>query len=112
MDSRRDKQPLEFPSAGSVFKRPVDNFAAKMIDTAGLKGVSVGGAQVSEKHAGFIINRDHATAEDVRRLVFLVRDEVEKIYHYRLECEIRYISDGLNGDLNWDDPAASLTESE
>lgn len=112
MDSRRDKQPLEFPSAGSVFKRPVDNFAAKMIDTAGLKGVSVGGAQVSEKHAGFIINRDHATAEDVRRLVFLVRDEVEKIYHYRLECEIRYISDGLDGDLNWDDPAASLTESE
>lgn len=102
MDSRREKQPLEFPSAGSVFKRPVDNFAAKMIDTAGLKGVSVGGAQVSEKHAGFIINRDNATAEDVRKLVCLVRDEVEKLYRYRLECEIRYISDGLDGDLGWD----------
>lgn len=103
MESRRDKQPLEYPSAGSVFKRPVDNFAAKMIDTAGLKGVTIGGAQVSEKHAGFIINRGNATAEDVRRLVFLVRDEVEKLYRYRLECEIRYVSDGLDGDLGWDE---------
>lgn len=100
-DSRHEKQPLDFPSAGSVFKRPVDNFAAKMIDVAGLKGVSVGGAQVSEKHAGFIINRGNATADDVRRLVSLVRDEVEKVYHYQLECEIRYISDGLDGDLGW-----------
>ena len=103
MESRREKQPLEYPSAGSVFKRPVDNFAAKMIDTAGLKGVSIGGAQVSEKHAGFIINRGNATAEDVRRLVFLVRDEVEKLYRYRLECEIRYVSDGLDGDLGWEE---------
>ena len=103
MDSRREKQPLEYPSAGSVFKRPVDNFAARMIDTAGLKGVSVGGAQVSEKHAGFIINRENATADDVRKLVRLVRDEVEKLYRYRLECEIRYISDGLEEDLGWED---------
>ena len=102
IESRREKQPLEYPSAGSVFKRPVDNFAAKMIDTAGLKGVSIGGAQVSEKHAGFIINRGGATADDVRRLVCLVRDEVEKLYRYRLECEIRYVSDGLDGDSNWD----------
>ena len=102
IESRREKQPLEYPSAGSVFKRPVDNFAAKMIDTAGLKGVSVGGAQVSEKHAGFIINRGNATADDVRRLVCLVRDEVEKLYRYRLECEIRYVSDGLDGDCGWD----------
>ena len=94
MASRKDKQPLEYPSAGSVFKRPVDNFAAKMIDVAGLKGVSVGGAQVSEKHAGFIVNRGDATASDVAALVRLVQDEVEKIYHYRLECEIRFISDG------------------
>jgi UDP-N-acetylmuramate dehydrogenase len=101
-ESRREKQPWEFPSAGSVFKRPVDNFAAKMIDVVGLKGVSVGGAQVSEKHAGFIVNRGDATADDVRRLVRLVRDEVEKIYNYRLECEIRYINDGLDGDLGWD----------
>ena len=113
MAARRDKQPLEYPSAGSVFKRPVDNFAAKMIDTAGLKGVSVGGAQVSEKHAGFIVNRGGATASDVKKLVRLVRDEVEKIYHYRLECEIRLISDRPSEADDWnsdgpDDP--DLTE--
>ena len=102
MDARKDKQPLEYPSAGSVFKRPVDNFAARMIDTAGLKGVSVGGAQVSEKHAGFIVNRGGATASDVKKLVRLVRDEVEKLYRYRLECEIRLISDGLSEDTDWD----------
>lgn len=102
MAARKEKQPLDYPSAGSVFKRPVDNFAAKMIDIAGLKGVSVGGAQVSEKHAGFIINRENATARDVVKLVRLVQDEVEKIYNYRLECEIRYISDGLDADDGWD----------
>ena len=105
MNSRREKQPLEYPSAGSVFKRPVDNIAAKMIDTAGLKGVSVGGAQVSEKHAGFIINRENATADDVKKLVHIVRDEVEKLYRYRLECEIRYISDGISLDNGWEEPA-------
>lgn len=103
MEARRDKQPLEYPSAGSVFKRPVDNFAARMIDTAGLKGVSVGGAQVSEKHAGFIVNRGGATASDVKNLVRLVRDEVEKLYRYRLECEIRLVSDGLSENPSWDD---------
>ena len=102
--SRRDKQPLECPSAGSVFKRPEGFIAAKMIDTAGLKGLSVGDAQVSEKHAGFIINRGNATADDVRMLVTLVRDHIERIYHFRLECEIRYISDGLDGDEGWDLP--------
>ena len=101
MESRREKQPLEYPSAGSVFKRPVDNFAARMIDTAGLKGVSVGGAQVSEKHAGFIVNRGGATAEDVKTLVRLVQDEVEKLYRYRLECEIQLVSDGLGDDGDW-----------
>ena len=94
----QEKQPVQYPSAGSFFKRPTGYFAGKLVQDAGLKGLTVGGAQVSEKHAGFIINRDHATAEDVRRLVFLVRDEVEKIYHYRLECEIRFISDGTDGD--------------
>jgi UDP-N-acetylmuramate dehydrogenase len=101
MNRRKTKQPLEYPSAGSVFKRPVDNFAARMIDTAGLKGVSVGGAQVSEKHAGFIINRGGATAADVKALVRLVRDEVEKLYRYRLECEIQLVSDGLGDDGEW-----------
>jgi UDP-N-acetylmuramate dehydrogenase len=101
MDSRKEKQPLEFPSAGSVFKRPVDDFAARMIDKAGLKGASVGGAQVSEKHAGFIVNKGDATAADVRELVRLVRDEVEKVYRYRLECEIRLVGDGLTDDGEW-----------
>ena len=64
--------------------------------------MSVGGAQVSEKHAGFIINRGGATASDVAALVRLVQDEVEKIYHYRLECEIRYITDRTDDDLGWD----------
>lgn len=96
--ARREKQPLNYPSAGSVFKRPVDNFAAKMIDNVGLKGRMVGGAQVSDKHAGFIINRGGATASDVMELVHLVQDEVEKVYHYRLECEIRFIHDGRDSD--------------
>jgi UDP-N-acetylmuramate dehydrogenase len=100
-DSRKEKQPVEYPSAGSVFKRPVDNFAAKMIDMAGLKGVSVGGAQISEKHAGFIINTGGATAEDVKSLVRLTRDEVEKIYRYRLECEIRLVVDGITDTDQW-----------
>jgi UDP-N-acetylmuramate dehydrogenase len=100
-DSRKEKQPVEYPSAGSVFKRPVDNFAAKMIDTAGLKGLSVGGAQISEKHAGFIINTGGATAEDVKSLVRLTRDEVEKIYRYRLECEIRLVVDGITDTDQW-----------
>ena len=98
MASRSAKQPLEYPSAGSVFKRPVDNFAGRMVENVGLKGVSVGGAQVSEKHAGFIVNRGGATASDVAALVALVQEAVEEVYHYRLECEIRFISDGLDAD--------------
>ncbi len=97
MNARREKQPLEYPSAGSVFKRPVDDFAGRMVETVGLKGRTIGGAQVSEKHAGFIVNRidcTPATADDVIRLIQLVQDEVEKVYHYRLECEIRILSDG------------------
>ena len=98
MASRKEKQPLEYPSAGSVFKRPVENYAGRMVETVGLKGFSIGGAQVSEKHAGFIINRDHATASDVISLVRRVREAVEEVYHYRLECEIRLISDGITPD--------------
>ncbi|MBQ9151417.1 MAG: hypothetical protein IJX72_04130, partial [Clostridia bacterium] len=70
-------------------------------DTAGLKGVAVGGAQVSEKHAGFIINTGGATAEDVKALVCLVRDEVEKLYRFRLECEIRLVVDGITDTDTW-----------
>ena len=86
-----------------MFKRPVDNFAGRMVETVGLKGASVGGAQVSEKHAGFIVNRGGATASDVIALVRRVREAVEEVYHYRLECEIRLIDDGLdeNADTEW-----------
>lgn len=101
MDSRRSTQPINLPSAGSVFKRPVTDFAARMIDHAALKGVSIGGARVSEKHAGFIVNTGGATAQDVKDLVRLVQDRVEALYHYRLECEIRLISDGLEGEETW-----------
>ena len=106
MESRREKQPLEYPSAGSVFKRPVDNFAGRMVENVGLKGYSVGGAQVSDKHAGFIVNRvdrGGATAADVIALVRLVRAAVEEVYRYRLECEIRLISDGIDPeqDTEW-----------
>ena len=103
MASRAEKQPLEYPSAGSVFKRPVDNFAGRMVETVGLKGYSIGGAQVSDKHAGFIVNRGGATASDVIALVRRVKEAVEEVYHYRLECEIRLITDGLdpNGPPEW-----------
>jgi UDP-N-acetylmuramate dehydrogenase len=88
MNRRRSKQPLEFPSAGSVFKRPVGAFAGTLIEQCGLKGTSVGGAQVSEKHAGFIINAGGATCDDVMRLVALVQDTVRRETGYDLECEI------------------------
>lgn len=88
LDRRRTKQPLEYPSAGSVFKRPVGAFAGTLIEQCGLKGRTVGGAQVSEKHAGFIINAGGATCRDVMDLVRLVQDTVKTETGYELECEI------------------------
>nr|WP_297174026.1 UDP-N-acetylmuramate dehydrogenase [uncultured Agathobaculum sp.] len=88
---RRDKQPLNFPSAGSTFKRPEGYFAGKLIEQAGLKGVSVGGAQVSEKHAGFLINRGGATCDDMLRLIELVQQRVQEQFGVKLECEVRII---------------------
>lgn len=88
---RKAKQPLEFPSAGSTFKRPTGNFAGTLIDMCGLKGTSIGGAQVSEKHAGFIINKGGATASDVKRLIELVSDRVFLQTSVRLEPEIEFI---------------------
>ncbi len=90
---RKAKQPLEYPSAGSTFKRPEGYFAGKLIEDAGLKGYSVGGAQVSEKHAGFIINYDHATGDDVRALIAHVQETVFEKFGVKLECEIRSLGE-------------------
>ncbi len=95
MQRRISKQPLEYPSAGSVFKRPApDLFVGKMIEESGLKGYTVGGAQVSEKHAGFIINIGGATAKDVLDLVEHIKSVIRKNYGVELECEIRRVGMG------------------
>lgn len=91
MSRRRDKQPLDFPSAGSTFKRPEGYFAAKLIDDCALRGKSVGGAQVSEKHAGFVINKGGATCADVLELCDLVKKEVKNKFGVDLEREIKII---------------------
>ena len=88
---RRDKQPLEWPSAGSTFKRPEGHFAGKLIEDAGLKGFSVGGAQVSEKHAGFVINKGGATCADVLSLMEQVSHIVYEKYGVRLEPEVKIL---------------------
>ena len=88
---RREKQPLEYPSAGSAFKRYPGRYTAQMIDEAGLKGKQIGGAQVSEKHAGFIINKGGATAADVRALVDAIKDEIFKLYGIEIESEILFV---------------------
>ena len=88
MNRRSTKQPLEYPSAGSVFKRPEGNFAGALIEQCGLKGKSCGGAQVSEKHAGFIINKSNATAKDVRDLIGEIKKTVSDKTGYNLECEL------------------------
>ncbi len=91
---RRDSQPLEYPSAGSVFKRPEGYYAGKLIMDSGLKGSSVGGAEVSTKHAGFIINKNkQASAEDVLQLIKKVQETVYSKYSVRLERELRLIGD-------------------
>lgn len=90
---RREKQPLDLPSAGSAFKRPEGHFAAALIDEAGLKGLAVGGAQVSPKHAGFIVNTGAATAADVLELMETVRERVLAHSRVELESEIRVIGE-------------------
>ena len=87
---RREKQPLEFPSAGSIFKRPQGYFAGALIEEAGLKGRRVGGAQVSEKHAGFIINTGNAKTSDICGLINIVKDEVYKKHNVVLETEVKF----------------------
>ncbi len=90
---RREKQPLEYPSAGSTFKRPEGYFAGKLIQDAGLRGFTVGGAQVSEKHCGFVINRGDATASDVYALIGQVQERVWSAFGVRLETEVRFLGD-------------------
>ncbi len=90
---RRDKQPLEYPSAGSTFKRPEGYFAGKLIEDSGLRGYRIGDAQVSEKHCGFVINLGSATAADIRELIFHVSDVVEEKYGVRLEPEVRMLGE-------------------
>ena len=88
---REEKQPLEYPSCGSTFKRPEGNFAGKLISDANLKGKMIGGAQVSEKHAGFIINKNNATAEDILELIEYVKGVVKEKSGVSLECEVRIL---------------------
>ena len=92
---RREKQPIEYPSAGSVFKRPEGYFAGALIEQCGLKGRQIGGAQVSEKHAGFIINRGGATENDVSALIAEIQATVTAERGVRLECEIKRMGDGV-----------------
>ena len=91
MTRRKTSQPLEYPSAGSTFKRPEGYFAAALIDECGLKGLTVGGAQVSEKHAGFVINRGGATCADVTALMAEIQRRVWKEKGVRLEPEVKVI---------------------
>ncbi len=91
MSRRRDKQPLEYPSAGSVFKRGEDFITAALIEQAGLKGRQIGGARVSDKHAGFIVNVGGATANDVLELIEVVRGELLTRFGKTVECEIRIV---------------------
>ena len=90
-EQRKSKQPLEYPSAGSMFKRPEGFFAGKLIQDAGLAGYSVGGAQGSEKHCGFIINTGKATAEDVKDVIWEVQRRVKERFHVELEPEIKFL---------------------
>ena len=86
---RKSKQPLEYPSAGSTFKRPEGNYAGALIEQCGLKGCSVGGAQVSEKHSGFVINRGGVTCSDVLKLIEKIKTTVYRQTGCQLECEIK-----------------------
>ena len=92
-EQRQEKQPLQYPSAGSTFKRPEGYFAGKLIMDAGLRGYTVGGAQVSEKHCGFVINKGDATAEDICRLMQDVSEKVQEQFGVVLEPEVKQIGE-------------------
>lgn len=92
-DQRLEKQPLEYPSAGSTFKRPEGYFAGKLIMDAGLRGYQIGGAQVAEKHCGFVINKENATASDILTLMQNVSDKVETQFGVKLEPEVKMLGE-------------------
>lgn len=91
---RREKQPLQYPSAGSTFKRPEGYFAGKLISDAGLKGKTIGGAQVSEKHAGFIVNIGGATTKDILDLIAFCQKTVQEQFGVTLETEVKIVGNG------------------
>ena len=91
IEKRNDKQPLNFPNAGSTFKRPEGYFAGQLIEECGLRGKTIGGAQVSEKHCGFIINKNNATSADIADLIEFVRDEVLEQKGIFLETEVKFV---------------------
>ncbi len=88
---RKEKQPLDMPSAGSTFKRPEGYFAGKLVEDAGLKGFSVGGAQVSNKHCGFVVNKGNATCDDVLSLINHIKQTVKEKFDVELECEVKVL---------------------
>lgn len=90
---REERQPLEYPSAGSTFKRPEGHFAGKLIEDAGLKGFTIGGAAVSEKHSGFVINKSNATAKDILAVIKHVQEEVKRQFDVELYPEVRIIGE-------------------
>src|SRR5699024_9701851 len=94
-DKRESKQPLEYPSCGSVFKRPPGYFAGKLIQDSGLQGKQIGGAQVSLKHAGFIVNKENATANEYISLIEYVQKVVHTNFDVQLEREVRIIGEDL-----------------
>ena len=93
LSSRKEKQPIEYPSAGSTFKRQEGVITAKLIDECGLKGFQIGGAKVSEKHAGFVINSDNATAKDVIDLIKYIKEKVNEKYGIKIKEEIRIVGE-------------------
>ncbi len=97
LDRRRKRQPLDLPSAGSIFKNPPGHFAGQLIEAAGLKGRSQGRAVISERHANFILNRGGATATDVLALIELARQEVKRRFGVNLECEVKVVGRGRQG---------------
>ncbi len=91
MAARKEKQPLDYPSAGSTFKRCEGHYTAQMIDESGLKGFSVGDAQVSEKHAGFVINKGNATSKEIKELISIIKQKIKQNYGVDIQEEVKYI---------------------